>query len=65
MLSHEPLYINRNMPYANIYGHVHGNMTYQSITSQSACVSVERIKYTPIEFGSLINKMSHLIDRSE
>lgn len=57
LLSHEPLYINQNMPYANIYGHVHGNITYQSITSRSACVCVERIQYTPILFGELVERM--------
>ena len=57
MFSHEPLYLNRNMPYANIYGHVHGNVTYRSVTEQSACVSVERIDYTPIEFQTLVSAM--------
>ena len=59
LLSHEPLYINQNMPYANIYGHVHGNMTYQSVTSQSACVCVERIQYTPILFDQLVRQMKN------
>ena len=57
LLSHEPLYLNRNMPYANIYGHVHGNVTYQTVTEQSACVSVERIGYTPVDFESLVQRM--------
>ena len=48
MLSHEPLYICGSMPYANLYGHVHSSPTYRSVSSQSACVSVERINYTPI-----------------
>lgn len=61
MLSHEPLYLNRNMPYANIYGHVHGNVTYQSITEQSACVSVERIHYTPVAFDVLIEEMKKCV----
>ena len=42
ILSHEPLYINENMPYANIYGHVHGNPTYKDFCRQSICVCVER-----------------------
>ena len=53
MLSHEPLYINSNMPYANFYGHVHGNPSYKDASKQSVCVSVERIDYTPVEFGVL------------
>ena len=48
ILSHEPLYINRNMPYANIFGHVHANPAYRDTSSRSYCVSVERISYTPV-----------------
>lgn len=57
LLSHEPMYINTNMPYANFFGHVHGNVTYQTLTKQSACVSVERIDYTPIDFEELVKKV--------
>lgn len=53
MLSHEPLYINTNMPYANFYGHVHGNPSYKDACKQSVCVSAERIGYTPVEFEKL------------
>lgn len=53
MLSHEPLYINSNMPYANFYGHVHGNPSYKDASEQSVCVSVERINYTPVAFETL------------
>ncbi len=48
MLSHEPLYVNRNMPYANIYGHVHANPNYNTCSSHGYCVSAERINYTPV-----------------
>lgn len=48
MLSHEPLYVNVNMPYCNIYGHVHNNPSYHTKSIRSHCVSVERISYTPI-----------------
>lgn len=48
ILSHEPLYINRNMPYANIFGHVHANPAYRDVSSRSYCVSAERIAYTPV-----------------
>ena len=61
LLSHEPLYINQNMPYANIYGHVHGNVTYQSVTGQSACVCVERLQYTPIAFEELVERMKKVL----
>lgn len=57
MLSHEPLYINGNMPYANIFGHVHGNVTYGDYSIQSYCVSVERIDYTPIQFEQIKKNM--------
>ncbi len=50
MLSHEPMYINRNMPYANIFGHVHNNPMYRTDSPQSFCVCVERIGYAPIRF---------------
>jgi len=57
MLSHEPLYINSNMPYANFYGHVHANPSYKDASKQSVCVSVERIDYTPVEFEKLRARM--------
>lgn len=57
ILSHEPMYISSNMPYANIFGHVHGNPIYTNYSKQSFCVSAERINYTPIEFNDIKNKM--------
>jgi len=57
ILSHEPLYINSNMPYANIFGHVHGNPAYKDASKQSVCVSAERINYTPISFEELVAAM--------
>lgn len=53
ILSHEPLYVNENMPYANIFGHVHSNKMYADYCAQSFCVSVERINYTPINFSKI------------
>lgn len=53
MLSHEPLYINSNMPYANLYGHVHSNPIYADYSKQSFCACVERIDYTPISFSNI------------
>lgn len=63
ILSHEPLYVNRNMPYANIFGHVHGNPIYKDVSERSFCVSVERINYTPVEISEIqkrILKKEHL-----
>ena len=57
LLSHEPLYINENMPYANFYGHVHSNPSYKDACKQSVCVSAERIDYMPVEFGALRGRM--------
>ena len=57
ILSHTPLYITRSMPYANLYGHVHSNPTYRSVSSRSACVSVERIGYTPVLLTDLRDMM--------
>lgn len=57
LLSHEPLYISENMPYANFYGHVHANPSYKDASKQSVCVSVERISYTPMEFAVLRGRM--------
>ena len=68
ILSHEPLYINKNMPYANIFGHVHGSPLYQDYSSNSFCVSVERINYTPIDFDEvkrLILSEKEPIDQEE
>lgn len=50
ILSHEPLYVNANMPYANIFGHVHNSPLYRDFSARHYCVSVERIGYTPISF---------------
>ncbi len=47
ILSHEPVYLNENMPYANIHGHIH-HLKYAD--RQFFNVSVECIDYTPISF---------------
>ena len=53
MLSHSPIYTNANMPYANIFGHVHASKQYTHYSDQSFCVSVERINYTPVDFEEI------------
>lgn len=50
ILSHEPLFMTENMPFMNIYGHVHNNPMFLDRTENTWCVSVERINYTPVEF---------------
>ena len=42
ILSHEPLYVNTNMPYANLVGHIHANPMYKDFSPQHFCVCVER-----------------------
>lgn len=54
ILSHAPLYVNTNMPYANLFGHVHNSPITKTYSSQHYCVSVERIQYTPISFNEII-----------
>lgn len=50
LLSHEPVYVNQNMPYANLYGHVHSSPSYRDFSPQSVCVSAERTEYAPLPF---------------
>lgn len=53
IMSHEPLYMNNSMPYANIFGHVHKNPIYKDYSKHHFCVCVERINYTPIPFDDI------------
>ena len=58
ILSHRPIFINENMPYANIFGHVHNNAVYETVTKYSYCVSVERIDYQPISFNDIVKEIA-------
>lgn len=53
ILSHEPLYVCTNMPYANIFGHVHASPLYKDFSPQHFCASVERLNYTPVSFETI------------
>lgn len=53
ILSHDALYVNTNMPYANLFGHVHNSPVIKDYSSQHCCVSVERIGYRPISFDTV------------
>ena len=53
LVSHEPMYVNRNAPYANIFGHIHSNPEYRSVSPRSFCVSVERTGYKPVSFEEI------------
>lgn len=57
ILSHEPLYVCENMPYANLFGHVHASPLYRTFSSQHYCVSVERIGYTPVSFQAVKDRI--------
>ncbi len=58
ILSHDALYVNENMPYANLFGHVHGSPIIKDYSKQHCCVSVERIDYSPISFEEIKRKVS-------
>lgn len=49
-LSHEPMYMNKHMPYANIHGHIHGQK-YEG--HQYVNVSVEHWDFTPVSFDQI------------
>lgn len=53
ILSHEPVYVSINTPYANIFGHVHNNPEIRTVSARSYCVSVERIGFTPVTFEEI------------
>ena len=56
VLMHEPpTYFNEATPYFYIYGHVHGCPDYQDHTDHSACVSIERLNYTPAKLEDVIS----------
>lgn len=57
ILSHEPLYVCENMPYANLFGHVHASPLYRTFSSQHYCVSAERISYTPVSFQAVKDRI--------
>lgn len=57
ILSHEPLYVNENMPYANIFGHVHNSPIYKTYSKNHYCVSVERTNWSPVSFDTIMKKV--------
>ena len=58
VMSHEPpSYFNEATPYTFIYGHVHSSDMYRTVTRNTACVSVERWNYTPVEINALFGLM--------
>lgn len=59
ILSHEPVYLDQDMSYINIFGHVHSDKNYADYNSQRFCVSVERIGYKPIELNEILEKIGN------
>ncbi len=57
ILSHDAIYVNSNMPYANLFGHVHASPIVKDYSSQHYCVCVERIAYTPIDFNDILKSV--------
>ena len=60
ILSHDALYVNTNMPYANLFGHVHNSPVIKDYSRHHFCVSVERIDYCPIKFDDIKRTISQL-----
>lgn len=64
VMQHQPpQYINAATPFFYLYGHVHGTEMYPTVAKQSACVSVERWDYAPVEFGYLKQCVQRLAQR--
>lgn len=59
ILSHDAVYVSENMPYANLFGHVHNSPIVKDYSRHHFCVSVERISYTPIKFEYIKNKVAN------
>lgn len=55
-----PQYINNATPFFYIYGHVHATEMYPTISSHSACVSVERWNYTPVSIDRIKELINNL-----
>lgn len=49
-LSHEPMYMNRHMPYVNVHGHIHGQK-YEGKNHFNVCV--EHWDYAPLTFEQI------------
>lgn len=57
ILSHEPMWVDEDSPYANIFGHIHYNPIYKTVSSRSYCVCACRNNYTPVEFETIKEAM--------
>ena len=57
ILSHAPKFMTENIPYFNIFGHVHNDPAYVDISKTGICVSVERTDYRPISFNEICERV--------
>ena len=57
ILSHEPMWVDEDGPYANIFGHVHNNPIYKTVSSRSYCVCACRNGWTLVEFDTIRSAM--------
>ncbi|AIQ13366.1 metallophosphoesterase [Paenibacillus durus] len=55
LLTHEPMYMNRHMPYVNIHGHIHGQK-YEGINHFNVCV--EHWNYKPVSFEAIMEALT-------
>ncbi|NEW06294.1 phosphoesterase [Paenibacillus sp. SYP-B3998] len=49
-LTHEPMYMNKHMPFVNVHGHIHGQK-YEGLNYFNVCV--EHWDYKPITFETI------------
>ena len=63
ILSHHPHFVNLQMPYINIYGHVHDDSNHTTIGACGACVCVERWDYKPVDLDKLLADICKIRDK--
>lgn len=62
ILSHQPIFLEKRSPFINLYGHVHANPNYNTVSARGACVCVERWDYTPVNYEYLVNEVASLTE---
>lgn len=55
ILSHEPVFICPQMPFFNIYGHIHNHPAFATETEQTMCVCCCRHNYAPVQCKAFDN----------
>lgn len=65
VLSHAPIKMaSENAPFFNIFGHVHDNLEYPSLSKTGACVSIERLGYLPIEIEEVLARREKICENN-